>query len=97
VIACSSLDEVIDCCCCCSFSDGTVGWFSIDGVGMSESVLGLRRIVIGCEIGSGVDTVELSLLFVCFVFFLFFGTIGRSTFDESWDSVGDENLGWLGS
>jgi hypothetical protein len=50
---------------------------------MSESVLGLRRIVIGCEIGSGVDTVELSLLFVCFVFFLFFGTIGRSTFDES--------------
>jgi hypothetical protein len=71
VIVCSSLDEVIG----CSIFNVTAGWFSTDDVGISESVLGLRRIVIGCEIGSGVDIVELSLLLDCFVFFLCFDTI----------------------
>jgi len=53
--------------------------------------------VIGCGIGSGVDTVELSSLFICFVFFLFFDVIGRITFDESCDLDVDDTLGLLGS
>jgi hypothetical protein len=52
----------------------------------------------GCGKGSvGVDTVELSLLFVCFVFFLFFGVILRITFDESCGSDVNDTLGLFGS
>ena len=70
----------------------SIGLSSTDVVSTSINGFGFRRIVIWC----GTDSV-VEVLFVSLIFFLFFGGIWRSIFDESLESDVDDTLGLFGS